>query len=317
MTAESRPDPEHAGGAGTLARRLWMLTCLFFAGGLWGLSPSLARFAIEEGAAPLGLTLWQAIGGGTLLLSISLARGRPVPVSRRHRWFYLVCGVLGTAMPTYLFFSVSRHLPAGITSMVIAAVPLMTYAIALALRLETLAPLRVLGVLLGFVAVLVLVLPGTALTPGTPAVWVLVALLLPVCYSAENMVLALRRPSGDDIALVAGMLLVSAALLLPLVLATSASVDMWPPWSRAQWATVGLVLVNVVSYTFFLYTVKEAGPVFAAQAGYLSMLCGVAAGVAIHDETHTAWFWAALLLMLMGMVLVRERAVVRVEGGGG
>lgn len=309
MAPQSIPEDHRDGHSHRLLRRMWLSVCLLMAGGLWGLSPSLARFAIEDGADPLGLTLWQGVAGGGLMLSISLLRGRLLPVGRRHLRFYLVCGLLGTALPTWLFFSVSRHIPAGVTAVMIAAVPLMTYAVALPLRLERLSRLRVTGIALGFAAVLLLVLPEDAAGLSTPVLWVLVALLLPACYSAENLVLALYRPSGDDIVLVSGMLLASSALIAPMVLLTETGVDMMPPWSRAQWATAGLVIVNIVSYTFFLYLVKKAGPVFAAQAGYLSMLCGVAAGSALHGETHSSWFWLALAMMLAGMVLVRERAV--------
>ena len=307
MSSSNTPQAPVPGVAPTLLRRLWLSLCLVMAGGLWGLSPSLARFAIEDGASPLGLTLWQGVAGGLLLLSVSFARGRRPPASAHHLRFYLLCGLLGTALPTWLFFSVSRHIPAGVTAVMIAAVPLMTYAIALPLGLERLSRIRLTGIALGFAAVVLLVAPDGAAGVATPAGWVLLALLLPACYSAENIVLATYRPAGDDIVLVSGMLLASSALIAPLVFATGSGVDMTPPWSRAQWATGALVLVNVVSYTFFLYLVKTAGPVFAAQAGYLSMLFGVAAGSVLLGETHSSWFWVALALMLTGMALVRER----------
>ena len=44
--------------------RWWLYCCLFLSGGVWGLTPVLARIATGGGADPLGLTLWQSIIGG-------------------------------------------------------------------------------------------------------------------------------------------------------------------------------------------------------------------------------------------------------------
>jgi len=48
--------------------RAWLFFCLFLSGGIWGFAPALSRIAMGEGAHPLGLTLWQSIGGGTVML---------------------------------------------------------------------------------------------------------------------------------------------------------------------------------------------------------------------------------------------------------
>ncbi len=51
-------------------------------GGIWGLTFSLARMASEASAEPLGLALWQALGGGLVLLLYCLYR-RLMPVLNR------------------------------------------------------------------------------------------------------------------------------------------------------------------------------------------------------------------------------------------
>ena len=74
-----------------------------------------------------------------------------------------------------------------------------------------------------------------------------------------------------------------------------------------EWVTFGLIAVNIFSYGTFLYVIRAAGPVFAAQAGYFSMLIGVLSGMLMFDERHSAWVWVALGLMVVGMTLVKER----------
>ncbi len=298
------------GRSASMKRKLRVLFCLFMAGGLWGLTPSLAKLATATGAHPLGLTLWQALGGGIVLLAITVARGRVVLVSRAHAYFYLVCGVVGTAAPTLLLFASAPHLSAGVLAIVIAAVPLLTYGIALVFRIDLASPIRILGVGLGFAAMLLIVLPGGNLNPIMSALWVLIALGIPLSYAIENVFIALRRPpGGDEISLVAGMLLASAAMLTPIVLVSDTFVPMTGPWGQVEWAILAMVFVNFITYVFFLYLVRLAGPVFASQAGYWSMVFGVLWGIVIWDETHASSVWAALGLMLLGMALVKERAV--------
>ena len=52
---------------------------------------------------------------------------------------------------------------------------------------------------------------------------------------------------------------------------------------------------------------RVTGPVFASQSGYLALAVGVLVGILIFDERHSGWVWIAVLLLLIGMSLVRER----------
>jgi drug/metabolite transporter (DMT)-like permease len=76
---------------------------LLVAGGSWGATYSLAKIAAESGAHPLGIALWQGIVGAAILTITETARRRRLPLDRRHLWFYLLCGLLGTAIPSTLY----------------------------------------------------------------------------------------------------------------------------------------------------------------------------------------------------------------------
>jgi len=46
-----------------------------------------------------GITFWQNLVCGSLLLAYSLARGRPLPMSPRHIRFYFIVAILGDICP--------------------------------------------------------------------------------------------------------------------------------------------------------------------------------------------------------------------------
>ena len=289
-------------------RWMWLLGCMLIAGGLWGVVPSLARIATSEGASPLGLAWWQGVGGGLLLLTITFALRRRLPLSRNYLVFYVVCGVIGTALPSLLLFNAAQHVAIGVIALIMSMVPMMTYLMSVVIRIDSLSPRRILGILLGFAAVILVVAPQGRMGDATVLFWVLLALIIPIGYSFENIYVTLRRPPGSDaISLVSGMLLAGALILTPAMLLGEYRVSMGVPWRAAQWATLAMIIVNVVSYVVFLYLINLSGPVFASQAGYFTMIFGVFWGMALFAERYSAWVWAALCLTLVGLALVKER----------
>lgn len=292
-------------------RRAWIWGVMLFCGGIWGLVPTLAKGAIEGGAHPFGLTWWQGIGGGGLLLLVTLLRGKRLPLDQRHLQFYGFCGVVGTIMPTVSLFYAAEHVAAGVMAILMSAVPMAAYLFALVLRIDRIEWARFLGIGLAMVGVLMLVLPGAAGGETSPW-WVLVALLVPLGYAAENVFVAIRSPRGTDTTtLVCGMVLTGGLIMTPVMLATGTFYPLSWPFNDAELSILAILVVNILSYAAFLLLIYAAGPVFASMSGYFTVLSGILWGIVFLGESHGGWFWAALATLFAGMALVRERAVSR------
>ena len=290
--------------------RAWLFFCLLICGGVWGATPSLARLATSEGADPLGLSLWQGVLGGSLLLAISLLRGRRLPLSRTHLKFYIVCGNSGTLLPNVVMFSAAPHITVGAMSMIISMVPLLTYLQSLLVRIDRPSLGRLLGIALGAAAMGLLVLPGGDADSSSAPGWIAIAIIIPCCFGFESVYVAVRRPPKmDSITLVAGMLLAGGVMLAPVVLMTGTALPLYPPWGTVEWATVGMAMCNVASYSLFLYLIGLSGPVFATQSAYFVTLFGILWGMLIFGEQHPVWFWLALGLLFSGMLLVKARPI--------
>jgi drug/metabolite transporter (DMT)-like permease len=286
--------------------RAW--TILLVAGLSWGATFSLAKIATKNGAEPLGVTLWQGLLGAAILAIVETSRRRRLPLDRHHLGFYLLCGLLGTVIPSTLYYYAAPHLPAGVLGITAAFVPLLTFVGAALLRLEPVQPLRLIGVLLGIIAVLMIALPETSLPEHEAAIWVVVAVGAALSYAAEAVVIALwRPPSTQSLTLLWGMMIVSTLTLVPAVLVNASFVPLAWPWGSVEWAIVGMAAVNVFSYALFVYLVSASGPVFASQMAYIVTISGVLWGLVIFEEHHSAWIWGALALMLTGLALVTPR----------
>jgi drug/metabolite transporter (DMT)-like permease len=293
-------------------RRLWYTALILISGIAWSLVFSLAKIAGESSHHALGLTFWQGIGGGLTLAAISALRGKRLPVDARSLGFYVICGIFGTALPTFLIFEVAPEIGAGLLAITMALVPLFTYAIAVAIGIDRRSALRIAGLGLGLVAVLMIMLPSARDGGGLVLFWLLVALAIPASYTTENLLLAVRGPrNADPFALVAVFQIAGSALLLPITLATGTFATMQGPWGDPEWAAFAMMFVNSLSYALFLYVLQRTGPVFASQATYITTIFGVVWGIVLFGETHSPWVWAALAILMSGIALVQEHRAKR------
>lgn len=291
-----------------MGRQLWLIGCLLFIGIAWGVVPSLARLATTEGADTLNATFLQSLAGGLVLLALTLVRGKRFHLSWHHMWFYTVCGFTGTTIPTAIIFAASPEVGAGMIAIVIALAPILTYFGALVLGFEPHSFWRLAGVALGFAAVLLIVLPDLEIGLESVTAWLLITLFIPTFYTIESLIIALRRPpEGDAIMLVAGMLLSSALVLLPVVLLGGSADALLPRWDTASVAVGSIAIINVIAYVTFLYLISAAGPIFATFAGYINMVSGVIWGIILWQESHSSWVWGAVVLLAVAMYLVTER----------
>ena len=285
-------------------------TVLILIGVVWGITFSLARFLVQSGAHPLGINLWVS-GMGSIVLSFFLfIRRQPLPVEKAHLWFYLVCGLSGTVIPGTLLFYAAGHVAAGVLAITIALVPMMTFLSALRFRLESNDIKRILGVVLGLIAITMIAAPETSLPDPDSRIWVMVAGVASLLYCFENMVIALKKPGGTDaFTILCGMQILSSVMMLPIVLITDSFVAPSWPLGLKDAVLIAMALINVSSYGAFIYLVDTCGPVFASQMAYIVTLAGVLWGILILSESHSFWVWAALLVMMAGLVLVQPKKV--------
>jgi drug/metabolite transporter (DMT)-like permease len=290
-------------------RRLALpLFLLLVMGIAWGGSFSLLRIARFDGASGFGLAFWEGFGSGVPLLLLLLLTRQQFPLDARSLRFYALSGLLGITIPASALFAAALFLPAGIVAMSNALVPIATYAFALAMAVERFAPLRAFGLVAGLAGVLLVLLPEASLPDPGMAHWALLCFAAVIAYGAQNIYVAKAAPSGmSALAMSAGTLLGGGLLILPFVIATGGFLSLLPPWQPAQMAAMGMMAINASGTVGFLWLIRTAGPVFTSQCAYLVVLFGMLWGITIFGESHSGWIWAALVLMIAGVLLVSLR----------
>jgi drug/metabolite transporter (DMT)-like permease len=285
-----------------------MAAILVALGMTWGLTVPLTKIAVSTGHKPLGLIFWQMLIATIALSAISVARRVGPVLTRRTLIYFLTIGLLGTIFPNSFSYLAASHLPAGVMGIVIASVPMFSLGIALGLRIERPSLRRGMGVLLGAGAVILLVGPETSLPDPDKAIFVLVALVAPLCYGAEGNYIAARAPAEvDPVVTLLGASAIGCLIAWPLAVSTNSWVDLFTPWGPAERALLLSSLCHVVAYTGYIWLVGKAGPVFASQVAYVVTVSAVLLSALILRETYSAWVWSALILMIAGLALVQPR----------
>ncbi|MEZ5862134.1 MAG: DMT family transporter [Geminicoccaceae bacterium] len=274
---------------------------LITASAIYGSVFSLNKLAAAAGWQPLQFAFAQSLLAGLALSVVVLARRELPKPSVRLGLACLVIGTLFVGLPITLLSHVAPHLPAAVTTLVLALSPVVTLVFAMLLGVEVFRWGAVAGIACGLAGIAVLVMPGSSLGGESAAGWFLLALLAPVMFGLGNVLSSvLRPPVTASTAMAGGSLLGSALSLVPLLVATG--LLGWPAVGPAALPPVLLAsAVNAVFFVLLFEIIRRAGPTFFAQFNYLAVLAGVAWGAVLFGERPGWSFWLALALMLAGV----------------
>ena len=277
-------------------------------GVIWGMTFSLARIATSGSGHPVGLAFWQAFGGGLVLLVVCWSRRRWPKLNGTNFRHSCVIAFAGTAVPGTLYFYAAPNVPAGVLAITVALVPMLTYAISWPLGIDHFGRRRLCGILMGFIAIVFLVAPDTSLPDPSMARWLILPLIASIFYTIENIYVDVCIPHDSDlVGLLTGALMIAALMLAPVMYFEDAFYPINWPLDDVELALLSMMAISSIAYLMFLYVVKMAGAVFASMAGYVITIAGVFWGLVFFAERHSLWVWAALVLMLLGMLLVTPR----------
>jgi drug/metabolite transporter (DMT)-like permease len=285
--------------------RLIPMAMLVTAATTFGATFSLNRFAVEEGIPFLPYVFWQAVLGALVLMVLSGVFRRLPRFTWPHLRAYLSIGAFGLAIPYCIFVVAAGKLPSGLVSLGLTLSPILTYLMAMALRMDRFRAIRASGILAGFAGVLLVLVPQASLPAPGMVGWVLFALLGPVCFAITSISAdKFRPPDGSALEIGAGVMIVGALLMLPI----TAGVGDWWFFDRGlSMGAVSVILsgfINALMFVFMQEIVRRAGPVFFSANNFVTTLAGVIWGMLIFGEQHSAYIWGALVLMSFGLYLV-------------
>lgn len=276
---------------------------------LWSMAASitvsllLMRQLQAEGLHPIHAALFQALGC-TLVLAL-VDRPALGPLLRRPDalLYFAVASIVGFTVPRLVVALAVSHTGVGLTTLAFTLPLVVTYGIALAIRVESFDRWR-----LGF---LLLTLAGAMVYVSTrmnamalEGFWFAVLMIAPLALGVANVYRSTAWPGDLRPTTVAFATAVfSLVTYLGLATATGAATDfvlLARPWNLAMLAL--FMLAAGLEQALIFQLQRDAGPVYIGQAGALVVLFGGVTGYVLFDEHYTAVMLGASFLIIAGVV---------------
>ncbi len=263
------------------------------------------KLATAAGWHPLAFLFWSLVGSGAILTALAIHSGNPPRLARRTLLYNLGSGLLSAMLPNALFFAAIPHVGAGFVALGFAFPPLLSYLLALGLKMERFRALRAAGLALAFAGVVALVATKVSLG-GVGLGWIAVALAAPFFVAGGNIFRSLYWPRGaTPLSLAPGMLVAAALTLLPYL--ALAGVPFAPSLDATALALLAIqIAVFTATYSLIFALQALAGPVYLSQIGSVGAAAGAVIAVAVLGEPARPGLVVATLAILAGAFLVNR-----------
>lgn len=293
-------------------KTLKAILLLILLGFIWGSGYSLAKFAMTNGVPPLGYAFWQSLGPALLLSGVCIATSNRLNLKFNHWPYFLICGLIGIAIPNTNMYFIASHIPAGLLAVLVNTVPLLVYPLALITRQEKIDGWRFLALLLGMTGILLIIGMNTA---GLFSGWTLLALLSPLGFAVCSIYIGAKQPAEiNALQAATGMLLAATLLLIPLVIQQNAFYSLTGPFTLVKQVIVLEIILSSLGYLLFFILIRMAGPVFYSLTGGAVALTGLFWGYLIFNETPTPMQCIAVVLVISAIFLLSWRQSRQIQG---
>ena len=216
--------------------------------------------------------------------------------------------LIGLLLPgaNSILFVTEQKVPIGLTSLIIASVPLwvLLFRLAAGERPDRIATL---GLLVGFAGIAVLVRPGGG---SGPLGYLLLTVLAAIAWALGTFISPRIAVPRDAFVATGYETLIGGLVLTTIGLATTAPSDLDPAgWStRSILGLVYLILAgSVVGYTAYAWLLGNAPVGLVSTYAYVTPVVAIALGVIVLGETITARIIAGAVLVLIAVAIVVRR----------
>ena len=289
-----------------MTTRFNLTIILLIVGVSWGLTAPLSKIAVSTGHHYLGLLIWQII---IMILSLGLIqifRKKKLQLNLNCFWRYVLVALLGTILPNSIMYKAYFHLQSGIMSILVSIVPMIAFLLVLVLKMEKFEIRRFLGVLFGIFAIILIVFPKLDLGYLGEVGWILLALLSPLCYAIEGVwINKIGIAKLDPIEVILGASILGFFILMPIVALNGYWITPYRVWGPAEFAITASSLIHSLIYISYIWLIGKAGVIFASQVSYIYTASGIGFSIILLGEGYSLFVWAAVILMLMGLMMVR------------
>jgi drug/metabolite transporter (DMT)-like permease len=284
------------------------LVAFLLLGVIWGSNFIYMQLAAKL-LSPTQIVFYRVLFGFVPVLVYSWLSGALSPCHLKHAGHFLVMALLATTLYYYAYVKGTALLLSGVAGAVSGSIPILSFLLAVIfLREEKITAIRAVGVLVGFIGVLVIGLSGHALPRANlEGVLYLLAGSLSVGASfvyAKKFIIPLGIPPSALTTYQLGIGLV----LLTLVTDHRGMGNIWTDLHASLGLVIGLGLLGTgCAYIIYYYIVDKLGAIAASSVCYIPPVVALLIGVLIVGEQIETRDYIATMLIFTGVFLLKKR----------
>jgi len=272
---------------------------LFLLAALWGGSFIFMRISIAD-FGPLFLIEARTVISAVFLLGVTVFTGKTQPMLDNWKPITML-GFITVVLPFLCLGYAVQTLPAGALTVINATVPLFGALVAWVWLNESLTRGRILGLVIGFVGIIVLMADKLSFAQDGQGWIVVLALGGPFFYGFGACYLTKYLKGVEPVSCATGAMVAAGFMLAPFAIYT------WPttPISPLSWASVAALAIfcSGIAYVIFYNLVARIGASKSLTATFLAPPFGVFWGVVLLDEALTINIVLGTTIVLAGTLL--------------
>lgn len=291
----------------TMSTLAWLILLLLSA--LWGASFVFSKVAVTE-VTPLTLVLARVLFAAIALWVICLATGVRLPTTAKAWGAYFVMGFLNNVIAFSLIFWGQQYIQASLSSILNAATPFFTVLIAgLVLADERFSATKIIGLIIGFIGVVLVIGPRHVLGLGDHLLAELAIVGAAVAYGFSGV--WGRRFAGENpLATATGQLTAASIMMMPIAFFFERPLELGPLSTSVILSVLALAIVSTAfAYLLFFKVLKIAGATNTSLVTMLVPVFTVLIAVPTLGETIDALKLVGLIVIGIGLAVLDGRIV--------
>lgn len=278
---------------------------LVLLGSIWGASYLFIKLGGQD-VPPVTLVMVRVVLAGLILFLVAKLRGENLPPRRAPIWkWFGVLGLLNTVVPYTLITWGEHFISSGLAAILVGAMPIFTVLLAHWLTHdEKMSVRKVVGVIAGFIGVVILFLPDF-LQAATANIYGGLAVVGAAVSYALATIIARRHVKGvSHFIAPLGQMATAAVVLIP------ASLLLDQPWtlSPSPVALGSILALSIVgtafAYLMYFWLIANVGATRTSLVTYISPVIAVVLGWLVLQEALQWTTFIGLVLIIAGVGLV-------------
>ncbi len=293
-----------------LAYMAWIVVCL-----VWGTTYLAIRVALET-MPPLLMAGFRWVVAGSLILAAVAVAGVRIPPPRQ--WPALAAlGVLLMGLGNGCVAWAEQTIPSGLTAVLVASIPFWMVGVERLMALsssttstpdaERVSPRRLAGLIVGFLGIVLLVWPELRLGAGRSFLLGVVATQVACLGWAIGSSYSRRRHADENVLAASALQMLFGGVAL---LAAGVVAGEWPKVAFNARTTSALIYLtaagSIAGYSAYAYALKYLPVATVSLYAYVNPVIAVLLGTLILGEPLSSRLAVAGVVVMTGMVLVRE-----------